>query len=143
MKSIIAFSALLLAFPALAHEAKGPHGGRQVDAGQMHVELITKGPAVEVYVADGAGKPVDASGYKGLAILVVGGKPARILVALREPQRHSAQHAPPHRSYFHATRKRPVAHPRVYHNHRHTLALALMQHPRPQLALHQHQRRRS
>jgi hypothetical protein len=81
MKIAIALSTLMLAGPALAHESKGPHGGRRVDAGQMHVELITKGPAVEVYVADAAGKPVDASGYKGLAILVVGGKPARIPLA--------------------------------------------------------------
>lgn len=81
MKLIIALSALLAAAPALAHESRGPHGGRQVDAGQMHVELITTGPKVDVYVADGAGKPVDVSAYKGLAILVVGGKPARIPLA--------------------------------------------------------------
>jgi hypothetical protein len=79
MKTTIVLCGLLLAAPAaLAHESKGPHGGRQVDAGQMHVELLTKGPTVDVYVADGAGKPVDATAYKGLAILVVGGKPARI-----------------------------------------------------------------
>lgn len=82
MKSIFILSALMLASaPALAHESKGSHGGRQVDAGQMHVELIAKGATVDVYVADGAGKPVDASGYKGLAILVVAGKPARIPLA--------------------------------------------------------------
>jgi hypothetical protein len=82
MKALLAIPALLLvAAPALAHETKGPHGGRQVDAGAMHVELITKGPAVDVYVADNDGKPVDASGYKGLAILVVAGKPARIPLA--------------------------------------------------------------
>jgi hypothetical protein len=82
MKALLALSVLLLAAgTALAHESRGPHGGRQVDAGAMHVELITKGPTVEVYVSDGAGKPVDASGYKGLAILVVGGKPARIPLA--------------------------------------------------------------
>jgi hypothetical protein len=82
MKALLALPVLLLAAgPALAHESRGPHGGRQVDAGAMHVELITKGSTVDVYVADGAGKPVDASGYKGLAILVVGGKPARIALA--------------------------------------------------------------
>jgi hypothetical protein len=82
MMKIVAVSALLLAgAPALAHESKGPHGGRQTDAGQMHVELVTNGPTIDVYVSDGAGKPVDASGYKGLAILVIGGKPARIPLA--------------------------------------------------------------
>lgn len=82
MKKMTVVSVLLLAAtPGFAHETKGPHGGRQVDAGQMHVELITKDTSVDVYVADGAGKPVDASGYKGLAILLVGGKPARIPLA--------------------------------------------------------------
>jgi hypothetical protein len=78
MKITIALAALLAATPALAHESKGAHGGRQVDAGKMHVELVTKGPAVEVYVYEGEGKAADVAGYKGLAILVVGGKPARI-----------------------------------------------------------------
>lgn len=79
MKIISALAALLLAVsPALAHETKGSHGGRQVDAGKMHVELLTKGSTVEVYIFDGDGKAVGAAGYKGLAILVVAGKPARI-----------------------------------------------------------------
>lgn len=81
MKVIIALSALLLAGPTLAHETRGPHGGRQIDAGQMHVEVITTGPTIDIYVVDSAGKSVDVSGYKGLAILVVGGKPARIPLA--------------------------------------------------------------
>ena len=79
MKTVLTITAtLLLMTPVLAHETKGPHGGRQVDAGSMHVELVAKGAVVDVYVSDGAGKPVEAGAYKGLAILVVGGKPARI-----------------------------------------------------------------
>ena len=79
MKTILALSiALLTSAPAFAHDAKGPHGGRQVDAGRMHVELLAKGATIDVYVSDAAGKPVDAGSYKGLAILIVGGKPARI-----------------------------------------------------------------
>jgi len=66
---------------AYAHDQKGPHGGRQVDAGNMHVELITKGTTIDVFVADAAAKPVDPAGYKGLAILVVNGKAARIPLA--------------------------------------------------------------
>ena len=82
MKAILTITtALLFMAPALAHETKGPHGGRQVDAGKMHVELLAKGAVIDVYVSDGAGKPVDASVYKGLAILLVGGKPARIPLA--------------------------------------------------------------
>jgi hypothetical protein len=82
MKTVTALAALMLtAIPALAHETKGPHGGRQVDAGKLHVELFTKGPTVDVYVYEGEGKAADVAGYKGLAILVVGGKPARIPLA--------------------------------------------------------------
>jgi len=79
MKTILIITtALLFTAPVLAHEAKGPHGGRLVDAGSMHVELVATGAVVDVYISDGAGKQVDAGAYKGLAILVVGGKPARI-----------------------------------------------------------------
>jgi hypothetical protein len=61
-----------------AHEEKGPHGGHMVDAGNMHIELLAKGTTLDVFIADASTKPIDATGYKGLAILVVGGKPARI-----------------------------------------------------------------
>ncbi len=82
MKTVLAITAaLLFTAPALAHETKGPHGGRQIDAGKMHVEVIAKGAVIDVYVSDAAGKPVDAGAYKGLAILLVGGKPARIPLA--------------------------------------------------------------
>lgn len=69
---------LLAATAAYAHETAGTHGGRVADAGDFHVELVTKGEAVDVYVSDGRQKPVPATGFKGTAILVVGGKPARV-----------------------------------------------------------------
>jgi hypothetical protein len=78
MRMIPFIAALLLAAPAYAHDALGPHGGRQVDAGTKHVELLTKGAGIEVFVADAEGKLADASALKGIAILMVGGKPARI-----------------------------------------------------------------
>ncbi len=81
MKTASIVATLLLVSPALAHETKGPHGGQQIDAGAKHVELLTKGATVEVFIADDEGKPVDAAGYEGVAILVVGGKPARIPLA--------------------------------------------------------------
>ncbi|MDE3749373.1 hypothetical protein [Methylobacterium radiotolerans] len=71
-------AALLAASGAYAHEAAGTHGGRVADAGDFHVELVTKGEAVDVYVSDGRQKPVAATGFKGTAILIVGGKPARV-----------------------------------------------------------------
>ncbi|MDB5572792.1 MAG: uncharacterized protein JWN93_3975 [Hyphomicrobiales bacterium] len=81
LKTLPLFALFLLAAPAQAHEAKGPHGGRQVDAGQMHVEMVANGAVIDVYVSDAKGEPVDASGYKGLAILVVAGKPLRVPLA--------------------------------------------------------------
>jgi len=68
----------LVALPVCAHEASGQHGGRVADAGKYHVELVAKGETVDVFVSDGSQKPVPATGFKGTAILVVGGKPARV-----------------------------------------------------------------
>ena len=69
---------VLLALPVHAHEVSGQHGGRVTDAGKYHVELVAKGETVDVFVSDGSQKPVPAAGFKGTAILVVGGKPARV-----------------------------------------------------------------
>ena len=70
--------ACLFASPALAHETTGPNGGKLVDAGAYHVELVAKGRNVEVYLTDSADKPLPAAGFKGTAILVVDGKPQRL-----------------------------------------------------------------
>ncbi|KMO38815.1 hypothetical protein [Methylobacterium aquaticum] len=73
------FSSLLLAAaPVCAHETAGKNGGRVADAGKFHVELVAKGETVDVFVSDEGQKPVPAAGFKGTAILVVGGKPARV-----------------------------------------------------------------
>ncbi len=69
---------LLAATTVWAHEGAGAHGGRVADAGDFHVELVTRGGSVDVYVSDGKQQPVPAAGFKGTAILVVGGKPARV-----------------------------------------------------------------
>jgi hypothetical protein len=49
-----------------------------VDAGDYHVELVTKGKAVSVYLRDGDDKAIAADGAKATAIFVVAGKPERI-----------------------------------------------------------------
>lgn len=74
-------SLLLANAPLLAHQTKGPDGRQETDAGSMHVGVLVKEGGVQVYVSDAAGKPVDASRYKGVAIFMVGGKPARIVLA--------------------------------------------------------------
>lgn len=74
----LTLAGLLLASPSLAHEGAGPNGGRITDAGKYHVELVARDKTVEVYVLDGSEKPLPANGFKGTAILVVNGKPARV-----------------------------------------------------------------
>ena len=83
-RTILATALTLAAFtaPALAqhaaHGSTGPNGGRLEEAGRWHAELVTKGETVSVYLSDEAGKPLPAAGFKGTAILVLDGKPARI-----------------------------------------------------------------
>ncbi len=75
-----AFAAVLItSVPACAHEPrKGPNGGELVDAGSYHIEVIGKGTAIEVLVSDATDKPISASGFKALAIMVIDGKSQRI-----------------------------------------------------------------
>ena len=80
---MIRFTALLATLclsapPLAAHETKAPDGRQETDAGSMHVGTLAKSGRVEVFISDAAGGPVDASGYAGVAIFMVGGKPARI-----------------------------------------------------------------
>ncbi len=89
MRAFLIASSLLLATVALAHEAIGPNGGRLVDAGNLHVELVPKGRAVDVFVSDANEKPVSVEGYKGTAVLVIGGKPHRIQLAPAKDNRLS------------------------------------------------------
>jgi hypothetical protein len=53
---------------AWAHEVKGAHGGRITDT-------------IDVFISDQSEKPVAASGFKGTAILVAGGKSQRVVLA--------------------------------------------------------------
>lgn len=78
MRAFILMAALIVGAPAFAHDAKGPNGGRLTDAGAYHVELVSKQTEIELFVSDAKEKPVAATGFKGLAILVIDGKPQRI-----------------------------------------------------------------
>ena len=84
MKSFIAVvftAALLAAIPAAAHEAIGPNGGRVVDAGNYHVELVVGVGQVNVFITDGDDKPLATAGLRGTAILLASGKALRIPLA--------------------------------------------------------------
>ncbi|CAM3146207.1 hypothetical protein JHFBIEKO_0228 [Methylobacterium mesophilicum] len=74
-------ASVLLVLPVCAHETDGRNGGRVTDAGKFHVELVAKDRTVDVYILDGDEKPIPPTGFKGTAILVVGGKPARVALA--------------------------------------------------------------
>ena len=76
--------ALLAALPAYAHDAKSLHGGRLVDAGPYHVELVAKDTAIEIFLIGEKDKPVDPKGFKGVAIFNLGGKAERITLAPSE-----------------------------------------------------------
>jgi hypothetical protein len=76
--------ALLAALPAYSHEAKGPHGGRLVDAAPYHAELVAKDKTIEVFLLGESDKPVDPKGFKGVAIFNLGGKAERITLVPSE-----------------------------------------------------------
>jgi hypothetical protein len=71
---------LLLADGGSASEIHAQHGGRAVDAGEYHVEMVAKAGVVDVYLVGHDNKAVSSAGYKGLAILVVDGKSQRIVL---------------------------------------------------------------
>jgi hypothetical protein len=78
-KIFLVIGALIFALPVQAHDLpKGSHGGRIVAASDYHVELVAKDGLVEVFLTDAADKPVMPAGFKGVAVLVSGGKSVRV-----------------------------------------------------------------
>ena len=71
---------LFLADMSFATDVNSQHGGRAVEAGDYHVELVAKSGLIDVYLADHDNKAVRSAGHKGLAILVVDGKSQRIVL---------------------------------------------------------------
>ena len=81
MKRLPFAFAVILAATTLAHAhgpSKGVNGGRQVDAGDYHVEMVAKEKSLSVYVNDDNDKPIDAKGFKATGIFVVAGKAQRV-----------------------------------------------------------------
>ena len=67
---------------AFAHAPKvGANGGAQADAGSFHVEVVSQGTTLQVFLRDHGDKAVPTAGYKGTAIFVIEGKPQRIPLA--------------------------------------------------------------
>ena len=84
--TIVALATILTpALPAASHEVeKGPNGGRVVEAGARHVELVVKENAVNVFVTDASDESVSINGFKGVAIFTISGKAQRITLAPKE-----------------------------------------------------------
>lgn len=76
----IIVATVLHSVPALAHQPRsGPNGGDLVDAGgSYHIEVVGKATTLEVYVTDAVDKPLPATEFKALAIIVIDGKTQRI-----------------------------------------------------------------
>ena len=53
---------------------KGPNGGRMADATTMHVEFLSKGAEVFVYIYDHDNKPVNSAGMTGRLTIQEKGK---------------------------------------------------------------------
>jgi hypothetical protein len=89
--TIVALGSIILtALPAAAHEVeKGPNGGRVVEAGAHHVELVANEKTVNVFVTDAHDNPVSINGFKGVAIFTISGKAQRIPLEPKEGTRLS------------------------------------------------------
>lgn len=87
MRSTIIAALLMLSGFAHAHEGVGPNGGKLIEAGNLHMELVSKGRSIDVFVTDANDKPLAVDGYKGAAVLVIDGKPQRIQLAPAEANR--------------------------------------------------------
>lgn len=82
--SHIAAAALFIVTTSIAsaHAPKvGVNGGAQADAGSFHVEVVSQGTTLQVFLRDHSDKAVRTDGFKGTAIFVIEGKPERISLA--------------------------------------------------------------
>jgi hypothetical protein len=80
-KFLLIGALLISSGAAWTHDVKGKHGGRIIDAGAYHVEMVVKSDTVDVFISDQGEKPVAASGFKGTVILVADGKSQRVVLA--------------------------------------------------------------
>ena len=71
-------AAAMMSNPALAHEGKGPHGGRLADTGTHHLELVVTNDTIDVFVSTKASAPVPVTDLTGLAIVIADGASSRI-----------------------------------------------------------------
>lgn len=81
--AIATFALLLAALPAAAgddhdHDHAAKFGGKLVESGHHHLEVVAKDGMIEVHVAGEEGKPEDVAGAKASATVLSEGKPSTI-----------------------------------------------------------------
>ena len=83
--SIFALAASVALTPAFAgehgHAHKGDHGGKVVESGHHHLEIVAKDGSLEVYVNDEDGKPDDITDAKASAAVLSEGKKIDVVLA--------------------------------------------------------------
>ena len=82
--ALILGTLLTLASPAVAegeHSHAGKHGGKVVESGHHHLEVVTKDGSIEVYVAGEDGKPEDVKDAKANATVLSGGQKEQIVLS--------------------------------------------------------------
>jgi hypothetical protein len=80
----VTLALLLAASPAAmagAHDHAPEHGGKLVESGHHHLEIVAKDGALEVYVEGEDGKPEDVAAAKATATVLSEGKAETIQLA--------------------------------------------------------------
>lgn len=78
----------LVALPAASHEAeKGPNGGPMVSVEDKHVELVSNGADIAVYITDAGHQPLPAAGASGRAVIQAEGKTGTVALQPGEGNR--------------------------------------------------------
>lgn len=86
----VILAALAMGFAAgvRAHDVeKGPNGGLMVTAGEHHLELVSQGAEIVVFLMDKKHEPVPAKGANGRAIVQAGGKTSTIVLSAGDGNR--------------------------------------------------------
>jgi hypothetical protein len=91
MRKLLLLASVLILSVASAHagdvSGKGPNGGRLADAGNLHVEFVSKGADVSVFTFDHDNKAVSSSGMAGRITVQESGKTRNVVLSAEAPNR--------------------------------------------------------
>lgn len=78
------FGIIISTFSVIAaeeHTHVGKHGGKVVESGHHHLEIVARDGTLEVHVSDEDGKPEDLRDVKATAAVLSGGKKTDVTLA--------------------------------------------------------------